>query len=61
MRSVLEEKEYILSHHQFIHFGRYFCKATKPNCNVNLSTDSLSCISSTFTSFNVVGLICTFE
>ena len=32
MRSVLEEKEYILSHHQFIHFGRYFCKATKPNC-----------------------------
>ena len=33
MRSVLEEKEYILSHHQFIHFGRYFCKATKPNCN----------------------------
>ncbi len=33
MRKELNEDEYIKCHHQLIHFGRYFCKATKPNCN----------------------------
>ena len=28
-----EEKDWIKLHHQFIFFGRYFCKAQKPNCN----------------------------
>ena len=26
------KKDYGLLHHQFIFFGRYFCKAIKPNC-----------------------------
>ncbi|MGM9858181.1 MAG: endonuclease III [Bacilli bacterium] len=32
MRNVLPREKYIRAHHQFIHFGRYFCKAQKPNC-----------------------------
>ena len=32
MRNELPLEKYIKAHHQFIHFGRYFCKAQKPNC-----------------------------
>ena len=32
MRIELPLEKYIKAHHQFIHFGRYFCKAQKPNC-----------------------------
>ena len=32
MRNELPQEKYIKAHHQFIHFGRYFCKAQKPNC-----------------------------
>ena len=27
-----ENKDWVKLHHQFIFFGRYFCKAKKPNC-----------------------------
>lgn len=33
MRELLPNDRYIKSHHQFIHFGRYFCKAIKPHCS----------------------------
>ncbi|MGI6714039.1 MAG: endonuclease III [Bacilli bacterium] len=32
MRKLLPEEKYIKTHHQMIHFGRYFCKARQPNC-----------------------------
>lgn len=32
LRSFFDEKDYIKLHHQFIHFGRYICKAQNPNC-----------------------------
>jgi len=32
LRKALPESRYILTHHQFIHFGRYFCQARKPQC-----------------------------
>jgi endonuclease-3 len=33
LRRALPEHRYILTHHQFIHFGRYFCQARKPLCD----------------------------
>lgn len=33
LTSYFDEKDWIKLHHQFIFFGRYFCKAKKPNCN----------------------------
>lgn len=33
LRSVFKECNYGKLHHQFIHFGRYTCKAIKPSCN----------------------------
>jgi len=33
LRGVIPEERYIKTHHQMIHFGRYFCKAMKPNCS----------------------------
>jgi len=32
LRALLPEDLYIKLHHQFIHFGRYFCKARAPQC-----------------------------
>ncbi len=32
LRKLVPESRYIKTHHQMIHFGRYFCKAIKPNC-----------------------------
>ena len=32
LRKLFKKDEYKLLHHQFIHFGRYHCKAIKPNC-----------------------------
>ena len=32
LRKILPEERYIRTHHQMIHFGRYFCKAINPNC-----------------------------
>ena len=33
LRNVIPEERYIKTHHQMIHFGRYFCKAMNPNCS----------------------------
>ncbi|HZJ89833.1 MAG TPA: endonuclease III [Bacilli bacterium] len=32
LRKALPTERYIKTHHQMIHFGRYFCKAQNPNC-----------------------------
>ena len=32
LRKLFKGYDYILLHHQFIHFGRYFCKAMSPKC-----------------------------
>lgn len=32
LKKQFEEKDYIKLHHQFIHFGRYYCKAIHPLC-----------------------------
>lgn len=32
IRKIYKKEQYGLLHHQFIFFGRYFCKAIKPNC-----------------------------
>lgn len=32
LRKLLPKDRYIKTHHQMIHFGRYFCKAINPNC-----------------------------
>ncbi|HOE53601.1 MAG TPA: endonuclease III [Bacilli bacterium] len=32
LRKVLPKERYIKTHHQMIHFGRYFCKAQSPLC-----------------------------
>jgi len=32
LRKAVPVSRYIKTHHQMIHFGRYFCKAVKPNC-----------------------------
>lgn len=32
LRKTFKREEYKLLHHQFIHFGRYYCKAMKPEC-----------------------------
>lgn len=32
LRGLIPKDLYIKSHHQFIHFGRYFCKARAPQC-----------------------------
>lgn len=32
LRKIFKGYDYILLHHQFIHFGRYFCKAISPKC-----------------------------
>jgi endonuclease-3 len=32
LRLAIPMERYIKLHHQFIHFGRYHCKAKKPNC-----------------------------
>ena len=33
LTNYFDEEDWIKLHHQFIFFGRYFCKAQKPNCN----------------------------
>jgi endonuclease-3 len=33
LKKVVPEEKQILFHHQLIHFGRYFCKAVKPECS----------------------------
>lgn len=33
LRKEIPEERYILTHHQMIHFGRYFCKAISPQCS----------------------------
>jgi endonuclease-3 len=33
LKKALPVDRYILTHHQMIHFGRYFCKAKNPNCS----------------------------
>lgn len=32
LRKAIKRDRYIKAHHQFIHFGRYFCKAQSPRC-----------------------------
>lgn len=32
LRKIFPKDKYKLLHHQFIHFGRYYCKATSPKC-----------------------------
>lgn len=32
LQKALPKERYILTHHQMIHFGRYFCKAMHPHC-----------------------------
>ena len=32
LKKVIDQSRWILTHHQLIHFGRYFCTAKKPNC-----------------------------
>lgn len=32
LKKKFPKERWIKTHHQFIHFGRYFCKAQKPNC-----------------------------
>lgn len=32
LKKIIPEEKWILSHHRFIYFGRYFCFAIKPNC-----------------------------
>ena len=32
LKKLIDEKRWIKSHHQFIHFGRYFCLARNPHC-----------------------------
>lgn len=32
LKKLIPEDRWIKSHHQIIHFGRYFCTAKKPNC-----------------------------
>lgn len=33
LKKNFDEKNWIKLHHQFIHFGRYFCKAQSPKCD----------------------------
>ena len=33
LKRLIPEDRWIKSHHQFIHFGRYFCTARSPKCN----------------------------
>ncbi len=33
LKKIFSEKNWIKLHHQFIHFGRYYCKAIKPMCS----------------------------
>ena len=33
LKKLIEEKRWIKTHHQLIHFGRYYCKAKNPLCN----------------------------
>ncbi len=33
LKKLIDESRYIKTHHQLIHFGRYFCKAKNPCCN----------------------------
>ena len=32
LRNIFPEEKWIKLHHQFIHFGRYYCKAISPRC-----------------------------
>ena len=32
LKKLFEKERWIKTHHQLIHFGRYFCKAKGPNC-----------------------------
>ena len=32
LKKIIDEKRWIKTHHQLIHFGRYFCTARNPNC-----------------------------
>ena len=32
LKKIIEEKRWIKTHHQLIHFGRYFCTAKSPKC-----------------------------
>lgn len=32
LKKLIDESRYIKTHHQLIHFGRYFCKAKHPSC-----------------------------
>lgn len=39
LKKEIDQSRWILTHHQLIHFGRYFCTARKPNCgNCKLNT-----------------------
>ena len=33
LKKIIPEESWIKSHHQLIHFGRYFCTARNPKCN----------------------------
>ena len=32
LKKIISEERWIKTHHQFIHFGRYFCTAKNPHC-----------------------------
>ena len=33
LKKLFKKERWIKTHHQLIHFGRYFCKAKGPNCS----------------------------
>ncbi|HNX16157.1 MAG TPA: endonuclease III [Bacilli bacterium] len=33
LKKIIDEARWIKTHHQLVHFGRYFCTARKPNCD----------------------------
>jgi endonuclease-3 len=33
LKKLIDKKRWVKSHHQFIHFGRYFCLARSPKCS----------------------------
>lgn len=33
LKKIIDESRYIKTHHQLIHFGRYFCTARNPRCS----------------------------
>jgi len=37
LRKTLPEERYIKTHHQMLHFGRYYCTARRPSCRLSFN------------------------